>query len=125
MIDKVYSKLSEMIEKTKRDYKALEVGFRITGRKGFQITFENGNTISVQFGPGNYCEHYDANIMDFLKENNEIHKSKDAEVAAWNREGTWYNFREKKFIECSDPIGHVSPDELAEIIKQLSAPSAL
>jgi hypothetical protein len=26
-------------------------GFRITGKKGFHITFENGWTISVQIGP--------------------------------------------------------------------------
>ncbi len=28
--------------------------FRITDNKGFQITFDNGYTVSVQFGPGNY-----------------------------------------------------------------------
>ena len=27
-----------------------------TLNKGFQLTFENGLTISVQFGSGNYCE---------------------------------------------------------------------
>jgi len=36
--------------------------FRITDGKGFGITFENGWTVSVQFGPGNYCEHYDRGI---------------------------------------------------------------
>ena len=34
-------------------------GFRICGNKGFHITFENGWTVSVQFGPGNYCDNYD------------------------------------------------------------------
>jgi hypothetical protein len=28
--------------------------FRINDNKGFQITFPNGYTVSVQFGPGNY-----------------------------------------------------------------------
>ena len=28
--------------------------FKISDNKGFQITFENGYTVSVQFGPGNY-----------------------------------------------------------------------
>lgn len=32
--------------------------FRITKGKGFGITFENGYTVSVQFGPANYCDHY-------------------------------------------------------------------
>ena len=36
--------------------------FRVTGGKGFQITFPNGYTISVQFGPGNYGQHYDRRI---------------------------------------------------------------
>lgn len=39
-----------------------DVGFKITHGKGFHITFENGFTVSVQFGPGNYSDHYDANI---------------------------------------------------------------
>lgn len=36
--------------------------FRITGKKGFHITFENGYTVSVQFGPGNYCDHDDRRV---------------------------------------------------------------
>jgi len=26
------------------------------------ITFDNGYTVSVQFGPGNYCDNYDRDI---------------------------------------------------------------
>lgn len=37
-------------------------GFRITGKKGFHITFANGYTVSVQFGPGNYCDNYGRRI---------------------------------------------------------------
>jgi len=36
--------------------------FKITGKKGFHITFANGYTVSVQFGPGNYCDNYDRRI---------------------------------------------------------------
>ena len=36
--------------------------FRITGGKGFDIQFENGYTVSVQFGPGNYADHYKRRI---------------------------------------------------------------
>lgn len=36
--------------------------FRITNGKGFSIDFSNGYKVSVQFGPGNYCEHYDRSI---------------------------------------------------------------
>ena len=41
-----------------------EQGFYITGKKGFHITFPNGYTVSVQFGPGNYCGNYDMRILD-------------------------------------------------------------
>ena len=37
--------------------------FRITEGKGFQITFANGYTASVQFGSGNYCSNF-ADIME-------------------------------------------------------------
>jgi len=36
--------------------------FKITNGKGFHITFKNGYTVSVQFGPGNYCQNYDLQI---------------------------------------------------------------
>jgi hypothetical protein len=31
---------------------------KITAGKGFQITFANGYTVSVQWGPGNYCDNH-------------------------------------------------------------------
>ena len=36
--------------------------FKISGGKGFHVTFENGWTVSVQFGPGNYCDNYDMRV---------------------------------------------------------------
>ena len=34
-------------------------------RKGFQITFENGLTASVQWGAGNYCDNHFPDDCDF------------------------------------------------------------
>ena len=34
--------------------------FRITGGKGFQLDLPNGVTVSVQWGPGNYCDNNNA-----------------------------------------------------------------
>lgn len=34
-------------------------GFRLSSDKGFHVGFKNGYTVSVQFGPGNYGDHYD------------------------------------------------------------------
>lgn len=38
--------------------------FRITDKKGFHVSFANGYTVSVQFGPGNYCDNYDRRIRN-------------------------------------------------------------
>lgn len=39
--------------------------FVSTMRKGFQMTFENGLTASVQWGAGNYCDNHLPDDMDF------------------------------------------------------------
>ena len=39
-------------------------GFKVTGGKGFHLTFENGVTISTQFGGGNYCDNHDYPIVE-------------------------------------------------------------
>lgn len=38
--------------------------FRINDNKGFKITFDNGYTVSVQFGPGNYGSNYNLSMLD-------------------------------------------------------------
>ena len=37
---------------------AKTIMFKINQGKGFSITFDNGYTVSVQFGPGNYCSNH-------------------------------------------------------------------
>jgi len=78
------------------------------GPMGFQIDFENGWTISVQFGIGNYCSNRDGagnpfkDIPDFLD-------SKTAEIAAWRTDSTgrskgmsnkeWYKFEHGEQVD--------------------------
>ncbi len=59
--------------------------FKITGMKGFHLTFENGYTVSVQFGPGNYCDNYDRDIGVDEKLSGEV-GSNTAECAVWGRD---------------------------------------
>jgi hypothetical protein len=33
-------------------------------RKGFSVTYENGYTVSVQFGYGNYGDNYNGNVKN-------------------------------------------------------------
>ena len=87
-------------------------GLAINENKGFQITFDNGVTVSVQFGDGNYC----SNGLPSFKygDYTEGQKCINAEVAIWNA-GGWIT--QKYDPDLTDEvIGHVPPDEIAKII---------
>lgn len=71
---------------------------------GFQITFENGWTASVQFSWCNYCSNQH-------KKNHTIYSSSDAEIAAWDENGAWYQFDENNTVK-----GWCKPDEVADFI---------
>jgi len=66
-----------------------------TGNKGFQMAFENGNTVSVQWGPMNYCDPTDERgrsaPMSAPMES-DCWGAKSVEVAAWDSDGNWHNF---------------------------------
>ena len=67
-------------------------GFYITGGKGFHITFENGYTVSVQFGPGNYCDNYKVKIGRDEKAAGEG-GSRNAECAVWASDGDLIKYK--------------------------------
>jgi len=87
--------------------------FVSTGNKGFQMVFENGWTISVQFGYGNYCDNnHHPEGFDFAKKT-EIVKSSDAEIAIWDKDGEWFDFG-------GDTIkGYCTADEVADWIEKV------
>ena len=83
--------------------------FRIASGKGFLITFENGWTISVQFGSGNYCDNrYMAMGIHYFETQANIGAkgSGNAEIAAWDQNDVWYKF------DGDDVKGYVTPDEV-------------
>ena len=53
--------------------------FKITEGKGFHMTFDNGCTVSVQIGRGNYGGNYGLSFGD------PILPSRLAEFAAWGQ----------------------------------------
>jgi hypothetical protein len=74
---------------------------------GFHMTFENGCTISVQFGRYNYCNEGETT----------------AEVAAWDNQDNWLMFDGEKWSEVengSDVISHQTTGDVAKLIYTLS-----
>jgi len=82
------------------------------GMRGFQMTFENGYTVSVQFGVSNYCENRDYKPD---AEKSEIGASPSAEIAAWDQTGKWVSF------EHDDVKGWCKPDEVAAFITKIAS----
>jgi uncharacterized protein YneR len=74
---------------------------------GFQMTFENQFTISVQFSKHNYSDQ----------------GKTTAEVAAWNSNGDWFYFDDNKWniIENKDTdvMSHQTTDDVARMISEL------
>jgi len=95
-------------------------GFIVTQNKGFQMTFKNGLTISVQWGVTNYCERRSFDAKDFFSERRLDNVcSKDSEIAIWDKNDRWFNFG-------SDNVkGFCSSDEVAEWIAKVQMASSL
>lgn len=87
--------------------KAFETNFTPGFNNGFKMTFENGCTISVQFGMGKYCDQGQTT----------------AEVAAWNFIGDWMVWNGVSWNTLtdgtSDVMSHVRPDEVARMMSEL------
>src|SRR5262245_38291883 len=91
-------------------------GFSISGRKGFHVTFDNGWTVSVQFGGGNYCDNYNEPIGGHhLNPAYELPLSGTAEIAAWPAEGEWYDFG-------GDTVaGYKTPAEVLAFMQEIAS----
>ena len=83
--------------------------FKITQGKGFQIEIGN-KTVSVQFGPVNYCERHAAKYGS--QYDTESWTSKDAEIAVF-QEDKWIT---KDFGFSDDVVGRVSPLEVIQLL---------
>ena len=87
--------------------------FLVTRNKGFRMTFENGFAISVQWGPGNYCEKKDE---DFDKPQEErFWESRTAEIAI-------FDSKDDSMITLSENNvdGWLTPDKVAKVITMVS-----
>ena len=87
---------------------------------GFQLGFENGYTISVQFGTSNYCSNKSFEYKEWT-DTDVLNKSDNAEVAIFLTEsGDWRTrevFKELFELDLSDDVkGYVSADTVAQLI---------
>ena len=86
--------------------------FRITDKKGFHITFKNGYTVSVQFGPGNYCDNYRMMIGDD-EEDAGKKGSSNAECAVWFGDGGLINH---KYFDGDSVGGQMTPKQVLKLL---------
>lgn len=102
--------------------------FEITDSKGIQMTFENGWTISIQFGYGNYCDNQtNKNACSWFEKetySSRFVSSTNAEIAIWKGD-RWYDFNADDPDFASEKVtdsvkGWCSPDEVAYWISRVS-----
>jgi hypothetical protein len=89
--------------------------FKTFSQKGFQVSFDNGLTVSVMFGSGNYCEHRFSDI-----EPGDTHDSASAEIAVIDSNGNFVT----EFPGCpeGDKVGGwVGPGYMLEVMNWAAA----
>ena len=93
--------------------------FTITNSSGFHLTFENGITLSTQFGGGSYCSNHDMNIISSEHQVKDF-KSKDAEIAIWDADGEWLTRQAYKELfgeDIGDDVkGYVELEEWLKVL---------
>jgi hypothetical protein len=101
--------------------------FRSCENKGFQLNLENGFTVSVQWGTGNYCEvRRDNAIFDApMKVEGGHWESETAEVAAWATgdnecfSRNWVHV--DGFSDGQDVVGWLTTDRVVDFIAAVAA----
>ncbi len=92
-------------------------GFVSTMRKGFQMTFPNGLTVSVQWGAGNYCDNYFPEDMDFSFSKDA--KSDTAEIAVIDPRGEFIDpqrFFDYEIRSDGMVAGYFDPSQVVELL---------
>jgi len=113
--------------------------FRITQGKGFFMTFENGYTLSVQFGYGNYCANRGLErrlidkllnmplgnlVDDYAQTQAKLGEegSATAEIAVWTEDGEGRNFcgQELGIFKHDTVEGWCTPERVLEVMNIIS-----
>jgi len=88
---------------------------RITGGRGFHLSFDNGVTISVQIGGGNYSDNYDFPISQ-SDQDEPLPPSNRAEIAIWDGSDNWANLNGTNAGYRNEVAGYVPVDDVLDIV---------
>ena len=109
----------ESSDRRSRVMPPVQVGFVCTQNKGFQVRFNNGWGISVQFGPTNYTSIPDGSLNRSLDldapRKADRWQSPDAEIAVSRLDGEFLRIGVN-----DDVVGWVSPERAAAVIATVS-----
>jgi hypothetical protein len=106
--------------------------FAITDHKGVGITFANGVTISIQWGPYNYCaDYWDFRVSDYnAPRESRYWVSPDAEIALFWADGAGEWLTKRAYADLNpgdgahdDVLGALTPDEVARYIAWAADPA--
>jgi len=90
--------------------------FYISDGKGFQITFSNGFTASVQFGEFNYCEYYVGLKKPKIRKKGKNAHSRDAEVACFDKDGNLISLEGYDKERVDKVIGFLTANEVLDFM---------
>ena len=85
--------------------------FEITDNKGFRITFDNGYTVSVQFGAGNYSSN---RAETYTTSMNKPMSAELAETALLDPDGNFVAY------EGDDVQGYRTPEQVLALLEYAS-----
>lgn len=91
--------------------------FVSTKRKGFYMTFENGLTVSVQWGAGNYCDNHFPEDMDFSCSKDARSDTAEVAVIQGSKFLNANHFLNPEDADWTDSVvGWLSPEQVADLL---------
>ena len=87
--------------------------FKVTFGKGFHLVFENGVTLSTQFGYGNYCTNKNTRDMQGIL------SCENAEIAIFDKNESWLTKEcliDLNIENDGDVLGYVDMDKWLKIL---------
>lgn len=86
--------------------------FTACENKGFALTFDNGWSLSVQWGPANYGSNHNAPFGDNWGKERTLYSSDLAEIAAFDPSGRWWHWSANQL--CATEAEYAADLELDE-----------